>query len=328
VSDQADSWFHRSTSSSAAWPAERVLAAKQASGQTISVVVPARDEAATVGAIVHAIVTDLVEPAGLVDEVLVMDSDSSDKTADVARDAGATVCRSAEVAPELGSFPGKGEAMWKALFVSQGTLLVFIDADLTVWSTQFVVSLLGPLLDRPETLLVKGFYRRLLAAEGGETDHGGRVTELVARPLLNLWWPALASVVQPLAGEWAARRSLLETLPVPVGYGVELAALLDTYERHGLGALAQVDLGRRGHQHQSVRDLGVMAAELMGVAHRRIARSSGLPPAADPARRTLRQFDAASGWTVRPVPTAERPPVSVVPGYQRRHDLTWAASPC
>jgi glucosyl-3-phosphoglycerate synthase len=338
VGDEADSWFHRSTSRSAAWPVARVLAAKQASGQSVSVVIPARDEAATVGAIVRAIVTDLVEPGGLVDEVLVMDSDSSDDTADVARDAGATVYRSADGAPELGSFPGKGEAMWKALFVSRGTLIVFIDADLTVWTPQFVVSLLGPLLDRPETLLVKGFYRRLLGTGDGETEpggtghggtgHGGRVTELVARPLLNLWWPALASVVQPLAGEWAARRSLLETLPVPVGYGVELAALLDTYERHGTGALAQVDLGRRGHLHQSVQDLGVMAAELMGVAQRRIARSGGLPPLAGPAGSTLRQFDPAAGWTVRPVPTAERPPAAVVPAYPRRRDLSWAASPC
>jgi glucosyl-3-phosphoglycerate synthase len=337
VSDQADSWFQQSTSSSAAWPAERVLAAKQASGETITVVIPARDEAATIGPIVRAIVTDLVEPAGLVDELLVMDSDSSDETARIARDAGATVHRSAEVAAELGSFPGKGEAMWKALFVSQGTLLVFIDADLTVWTTQFIVSLLGPLLDRPETLLVKGFYRRLLAAEGAEgadggegaeraeAEHGGRVTELVARPLLNFWWPALASVVQPLAGEWAARRSLLETLAVPVGYGVELAALLDTCERHGTSALAQVDLGARGHEHQSVRDLGVMAAELIGVAQRRIARAGGLP-AASPPGQTLRQFDAASGWTVRPVPVAERPPAAVVPAYRRRRDLTGAVT--
>jgi glucosyl-3-phosphoglycerate synthase len=261
-----------------------------------------------------------------------MDSDSSDETGRIARDAGATVYRTAEVARELGSFPGKGEAMWKSQFVSTGTLLVFIDADLTVWTTQFVVSLLGPLLDRPETLLVKGFYRRLLGPGPGdateERDHGGRVTELVARPLLNLWWPGLASVVQPLAGERAVRRSLLETLPVPVGYAVELAALLDTYERHGLDALAQVDLGRRGHRHQSVRDLGVMAAELIGVAHRRIARASELPPGAGPPGRTLRQFDAASGWTVRPVPAAERPPADAVPLYHARRDLSRAASPC
>jgi glucosyl-3-phosphoglycerate synthase len=328
MSDPADVWFRRSTSSSETWPIERVLAAKQASAQTVTVVVPARNEAATVGGIVERIVGDLVESTGLVDQVVVMDSDSDDDTGRIAREAGALVHRTADVAPELGSFPGKGEALWKSLFVTDGTLLVFVDADLTVWSPQFVVSLLGPLLTRPETLLVKGFYRRLSSTAGTEHDDGGRVTELMARPLLNLWWPALATVVQPLAGEWAVRRSLLETLPIPVGYGVELATLLDTFDRHGLDALAQVDLGRRGHRQQPVRDLAVMAAELLGVAHRRGSEHAPPSPATGSGPPRLRQFDAGSGWTARPVPTAERPPALSLPPYGRRPERAGAGSPC
>jgi glucosyl-3-phosphoglycerate synthase len=310
------------------WPIERVLTAKRASAQTVSVVIPARNEAATVGEIVGRIVSDLVESAGLVDEVIVMDSDSDDETAQAARDAGATAYQTLAVAPELGSFPGKGEALWKSLFVTKGELIVFVDADLTVWSSGFVVGLLGPLLTQPKTQLVKGFYHRLLSAGGKEHGEGGRVTELVARPLLNLWWPALATVVQPLAGEWAARRSLLETLPIPVGYGVELATLLDTFGRYGLDGLAQVDLGRRGHRHQSVRDLGVMAAELLGVAYRRGVEHVWRASAAGSGSPALRQFDAAGGWTYRPVPTEERPPAISVPCYEPCPERFGAARPC
>ena len=178
--------------------------------------------------------------------------------------------RASEVAPDLGTFPGKGEALWKSLLVTKGDLLVFVDADLTHWGPHFVTGLLGPLLADPQVLLVKGFYERLYTGgDGSVTADGGRVTELVARPLLSLWWPELAGVVQPLAGEWAARRDLMESLPVPVGYGVELAVLLDTAAAHGLDAVAQVDLGSRGHQHQASHDLAVMAAELLLVAERR-----------------------------------------------------------
>ncbi|WP_433461935.1 glucosyl-3-phosphoglycerate synthase [Spirillospora sp. CA-128828] len=305
----ADLWFHQATSRCSDWPLGRVLEAKQASALTVSVVIPARDEAATVGAIVERIVAELAAP-GVVDEVVVMDSDSRDGTGHIAAKAGARVHRTMAVAPEAGWFPGKGEALWKSLFVTRGDVLVFVDADLTVWSSRFVVGLLGPLLTRPETLLVKAFYRRLSAPGGG--DRGGRVTELMARPMLNLLWPELATVVQPLAGEWAVRRSLLETLPIPVGYGVELACLLDTYQRHGLTALAQVDLGARGHRQRPVEELGVMAAELLAVVHRRRAwsRTGALTP-------LLRQFDSDAGWTARAVPTMERSPARSEPAYYR-----------
>ena len=218
---------------------------------------------------VRAIVR-LAADTGLIDEVVVMDSDSTDATAAVAAQAGAAVHRASDVAPELGGWPGKGEALWKSLLVTKGDLLVFVDADLTHWGPHFVTGLLGPLLADPQVLLVKGFYERLYAAgDGSVTADGGRVTELVARPLLSLWWPELTGVVQPLAGEWAIRRDLMESLSVPVGYGVELAVLLDTAAAYGLDAVAQVDLGRRGHKHQASHDLALMAAELLVVAERR-----------------------------------------------------------
>jgi glucosyl-3-phosphoglycerate synthase len=306
--------WQRRTSRWHDWPAELLAERKRRQGVTVSVVIPARNEERTVAAVVGGIAR-LMADTGLVDELVVMDSDSTDRTASAATDAGATVFRAREVAPELGGFAGKGEALWKSLLVTTGDLLVFVDADLTHWGTHFVTGLLGPLLADERVLLVKGFYERLYASgDGSVTADGGRVTELVARPLLSLWWPALTGVVQPLAGEWAARRGLLESLPIPVGYGIELAVLLDTARDHGLDAIAQVDLGRRGHKHQASHDLALMAAELMAVADRR--RWPGESAAAlaqpNPVPVELRQFTRVGGemrQRSRPVPVAERPPV-------------------
>jgi glucosyl-3-phosphoglycerate synthase len=259
------------------WTLDDLLAAKQ--GTAVSLVVPARNEAATVGDVVTRVREALVDTVKLLDEIVVIDSDSTDATYDVAADAGATVHRAAEIRPDLGSHPGKGEAMWKSLFVTSGDVLVFIDADLLDWDTHFVPGLLGPLLTRPEVALVKGFYERPMGA--GETAvpfEGGRVTELVARPLVRLLFPELAGLHQPLAGEWAVRRSLFETLTVPTGYAVELAALVDTVRGHGLDALAQVDLGTRAHRHQALRDLTGMATQILAAA---LARAGGAAPAAD-----------------------------------------------
>jgi glucosyl-3-phosphoglycerate synthase len=260
----------------------------------------------------------LVERTPLVDEVVVIDSDSSDRTAAVAARAGAVVHRAREIAPEFGGHPGKGEALWKSLFVTEGDLLVFVDADLTQWGPHFVTGLLGPLLTcDPDVLLVKGFYARVATrSDGSVSTEGGRVTELVARPLLSLWWPELSGVVQPLAGEWAARRELMESLPIPVGYGVELSTLIDTAARHGLDRIAQVDLDSRAHKHQADHDLALMAAELLVVAERRRVPARGPEP--DGPR--LQQF-AREGGEVRPVdrpvPVTERPPLALTLGVRR-----------
>lgn len=297
---RARAWFDRRTSVAQDWPAGDLMAGK--GSRRISVVIPARDEEDTVGDVVATIRAELIERVPLVDELVVMDSLSQDTTAAAARAAGAEVHSVAEVRPDLGVRAGKGEALWKSLFVTNGDLLVFIDADLTDWGAHFVTGLVGPVLADETTLLVRGFYDRVLDLGTGVAVEGGRVTELVARPWLALHRPELSAVVQPLAGEWAIRRSLFETLSVPVGYGIEIASLLDTSERHGLDSLAQVDLGHRAHRHQHLHDLGAMATELLAVADRRLGAGEATPDVVLPRMARDR------AWGERSVSTAERPP--------------------
>jgi glucosyl-3-phosphoglycerate synthase len=302
VPDDLDRWFGANTSSWSDRTLGELLAAKEASGSVVSLVVPARNEAATVGDVVTRVREALVETTALLDEIVVIDSDSTDDTYAVATDAGAVVHRAVDIRPDLGTHPGKGEAMWKSLFVTRGDVLVFMDADLLDWDTHFVPGLLGPLLTRPEIALVKGFYERPLGTAAFE---GGRVTELVARPLVNLLFPELAGLVQPLAGEWAIRRDLFASLSVPTGYAVELAALIDTLESRGVGAIAQVDLGSRAHRHQALRDLGGMATQILNAA---LARAAKQPPR---DVGVLRQYQRAEGEIEavdRVVPGFERPP--------------------
>lgn len=306
-----DSWFATNTSSWGDHSLTELLDAKAATGLSVSLVVPARNEAATVGDVVTRVREALMETTDLLDEIVVIDSDSTDDTFAVAEDAGAVVHRAAEVRPDLGTHPGKGEAMWKSLFVTTGDLLVFMDADLLDWDTHFVPGLLGPLLTRPDVALVKGFYERPLladaASEDGAAYEGGRVTELVARPLLNLLFPDLAGLVQPLAGEWAVRRDLFASLPVPTGYAVETTALIDTLRTRGVDAIAQVDLGRRAHRHQALRDLGAMATQILAAVW---SRADGHPL---PDAVTLRQYfpgETGIGAAVRAVPVLEREPAA------------------
>jgi glucosyl-3-phosphoglycerate synthase len=304
VDSAARRWFDTHTFDAADFSIENLLEGK--GNTTVSVVIPARNEAATVADVVSQV--GQLKDRGLVDELIVIDSDSVDNTAESATRAGAKVFAAREIETGYEPVAGKGEALWKSLFVTTGDLLVFIDADLTEWGPHFVTGLLGPLLTTQNTQLVKGFYDRLaddLAGSDQLAPQGGRVTELCARPLLNLYWPELAALVQPLAGEWAIRRSLMQQLSVPVGYGVEFATVTDTWSERGLDAIAQVDLGRRGHRHQNVHDLGVMAAEILATAMRRLP--GGLSPQEPLAQ--LQQYDRRppAGWLSREVPTLERP---------------------
>ncbi|HSE70454.1 MAG TPA: glucosyl-3-phosphoglycerate synthase [Nocardioidaceae bacterium] len=322
----SEDWFHRRTHDWGQWSLEDLRHAKQRTGSQVSLVLPARDEAGTIGGIVGRLTS--LRDAGLVDELVVIDSDSSDDTAAVAATAGAVVHRAADVRPDLGPRAGKGEALWKSLFVTTGDVLVFMDADLVEWDTHFVTGLLGPLLTAPDVQLVKGFYERpLVHADAEAAYEGGRVTELVARPLLSLRWPALAGIAQPLAGEWAVRRSLFERLSVPTGYAVDLAAVIDTYLLHGVDALAQVDLGRRVHQHQPLRDLGAMALQIMAMADQRTGGVLG-PATSVPLRQfgpPTTQGQRGVAPRTREVAVDQRPPALGVPGYTHQVRRTGTA---
>jgi glucosyl-3-phosphoglycerate synthase len=303
---QARLWFMEATVQRPPWTIEQLIAAKQ--GRTVSVVLPALNEQATVGALVGAL-RPLV--GGLVDELVVMDSGSTDRTADVASKAGARVVQRTDVLPELPPWPGKGEVLWRSLAATSGDVLVFIDSDLVDFDAGFIPALLGPLLwhrrRRHDVALVKGFYRRPLRIESGESGTGGgRVTELLARPLLNALRPELAGVVQPLGGEYAATREFLESVPFAAGYGVEIGLLLDVHTDYGLDGLAQVNLGVRKHRNRSLLELGVMSRQILGAALSRC----GIAEAGDPAGITqFVQLGARFMPTETEVLVADRPPM-------------------
>jgi glucosyl-3-phosphoglycerate synthase len=299
-------WFETHTSSVRDWCPADLAAIK--GEQRIAVVLPARNEQRTVGTIVSTIRRDLVHGAGLVDEVIVMDSRSTDATAAVAARAGAEVHQVDDVLPELGRRDGKGEAMWKSLEVTDADLLVFVDADLRDFSATWVTALLGPLLQRPEVDLVKAAYDRTLTlGTMSSPTGGGRVTELTARPLLNAHWPELAGIVQPLAGEYAARRSVLEQVPFACGYGVEVGLLIDVLRLRGLPALAQVDLGLRVHRNRDDVDLVATASAVVQA----VARRTSTPPEATSVTR-FERTPAGFVPVVLDVSDEERPPYASV----------------
>ncbi|MDQ1661943.1 MAG: glucosyl-3-phosphoglycerate synthase [Blastococcus sp.] len=272
--DVAD-WFRRRTFGPP-FPSVNELIVRK--GDTrVSVVVPALDEEATVGLIVTGIVDGLVAK-GLVDEVLVVDSGSSDDTAAVARAAGARVENSADVLPGWPA-AGKGAAVWRGVAAAEGDVLVLLDADLDPFDPDWIVRLLTPVFCEPSVALVKAAADRPLTVEGVlHPRSGGRVTELVARPLLGLLWPELGGLVQPLAGEVCIRRTLFERLPITTGYGLEIGMLLDAYRLAGLDALAQADLGERRHRHHPDRVLGRMSSAVVQAALERLTEEGALGP--------------------------------------------------
>ncbi|MBT2675298.1 glucosyl-3-phosphoglycerate synthase [Streptomyces sp. SD31] len=309
--EEVERWLSTRSWSVTDRPLHRILAAKQRTGQSVSVVLPALNEEETVGDIVAIIRHDLMQQVPLVDEIVVVDSGSTDRTSEVAAAAGARVVHRDDILPRIPTVPGKGEVLWRSLLVTRGDIVCFIDADLKEFSSDFVSGIVGPLLTDPEVDLVKAMYDRPL---GGATGQGGRVTELMARPLLNMHWPQLAGFVQPLGGEYAARRSLLEQLPFPVGYGVELGMLVDALHLVGLDALAQVDVGVRKHRHQDGQALGRMSAAIYRTAQLRLARGHLIRP-------SLTQFERGEdGFEPRTfsVDTEERPPMAEIAEYASR----------
>jgi glucosyl-3-phosphoglycerate synthase len=320
----ARAWFeHRTTSATslAEIDADRLLRAKRRGGHRISVVLPARNEEATVGRLVGDLRDRWMRAMPLIDELVVVDSDSTDATAAVARAAGADVVATAEVLRGHGSRPGKGEALWKSLAATTGDLVVFLDADLLGDVAHYLPGLLGPLLIDPQLLYVKGCYTRPLDVDGDtQPAGGGRVTELTARPLLNALWPELAGFVQPLGGEYAGRRSALEQVPFVSGYGVEVGLLIDLLGLGGLSSLAQVDLGVRRHTSQSQEALGAMAGQVVSTV---LARAECGRPGHHrlDASGLLTQFrHDGTGFVPRSSAVAvdERPPMVTVTEYRAR----------
>lgn len=294
------SWYDRRTFHHSVFPLDELAARRR---RTASILLPARNEAPTIGPIVEALLP--LREAGVVEQIAVLD-DSTDGTGDIAASLGAEVHDQSSLRPEFGPVQGKGDAMWRGLSIARGDVVCFLDADSEQFGAHFALGLLGPVLTRDDIQFVKAFYRRPLRLEGLKLpEGGGRVTELTARPLLNRFFPELAGFLQPLAGEIAARRELLESVPFACGYAVEISMLIDVWRRVGRDGLAQVDLDVRQNQHQPLADLTVMAAAVMSGVLRKLEDDGRLMPSPDPG---FHAPAAGGGFERRDVPFMERPP--------------------
>lgn len=294
---------------------------KRAQGITISACIPALNEQDTLGPIVREVREALVEAHPLLDEIVVVDSLSEDETARVAEDEGALVVQDPEILPGLDPASGKGEALWKSLFVTHGDLIVWLDADIENFHPRFVYGPLGPLLEHPGISYVKAFYRR--PVKRGEElipGEGGRVTELMARPVLNAFWPELAGLVQPLSGEYAGRRSVLERIPFFTGYGVEIGMLIDVAREAGVDAIAQVDLERRVHRNRPLTELTRMSSAILQAALMRLASQGRILLTEDPATTLTQLEETEDGYRMRSaeIRVHERPPAITIPEYASR----------
>jgi glucosyl-3-phosphoglycerate synthase len=293
-----------------------LVEAKATLGTTVSVCLPARDEEATVGQIVAEVRRNLVQRDRLVDEVVVIDDGSTDATADAAAYVGARVVATDTILPELPPGSGKGNALWLSLYVCEGDVICWLDADIRNFAPHFVTRLLAPLLTDPAIGFVKGYYRRPIH---GEATGGGRVTELMGRPVISSLFPHLAHFVQPLSGEYAGRRRLLESVPFVEGYGVEIGLLVDLVARYGPDALTQADLGVREHRNRTLEELGPQAMAVLVTALRR----AGVP--VDRRLAELVRFDDDQREERVPVEIRERPPMVTVPAYRERFGIELSA---
>ncbi len=324
IGEIVDKWFVQNTFSSTEFAdLRRLVEAKERQGLTISVGLPTLNEEATVRRVIRAIRTRLMERFPLVDEIVVIDSGSDDRTRDIAREEGVPVHIHSQILPGTGSYVGKGEALWKSLHVLRGDIVVWIDTDVSNAHPKFAYGIVGPLLMRPDLQFVKAFYQRPLRV-GGELQAtgGGRVTELTARPILNLFFPELSGMVQPLSGEQGGRRALLEQLPFFTGYGVETGLLIDTLQRTGLGAIAQVDMKQRIHRNQTLLALSKMSFEILQVALRRVGEAHG-ERLWDEANSSIKLITPEPGGKLHlemhDIVATERPPMATVPAYIASH---------
>jgi hypothetical protein len=306
-----------------------LLSLKRAQGVTISLGLPALNEEATIGREIEVLRQTLVTEVPLLDEIVVIDGGSDDGTTALARRLGIPTYRHADILPEQGTHPGKGEALWKSLHVLRGDLIVWVDSDIRNIHPKFVYGLVGPLLREPRLAYVKGFYRRPIRIGNRQYDDGGgRVTELTARPLLNLFFPELSGLVQPLAGEYAGRREVLEQLPFFTGYGVEIGLLIDALARFGLHRIGQVNLGSRVHRNRELPSLSIMAFAIVQTVMTRLGESAGAPIAGLMHRAMkLVNTDDPVSFRVHLVQEHERPPIITVPAYRHKRAPALSGAP-
>ena len=321
-----DKWFAENTFHAREFrDTERLMQLKRRQGLTISLGLPTLNEEATIGEVIATLKGELMDRVPLLDEVVVVDSASTDRTVEIARGMGVPVVQHADILPELGSFQGKGESLWKSLHLLRGDIVVWCDTDVSNIHPQFVYGIVGPLLTDHRIGYVKGFYRRPLNFGGSlQTAGGGRVTELCARPLFNLFYPELSGLVQPLAGEYAGRRELLERLPFFTGYGVETGHLIDILENGGLNRIAQSDLGERIHRNQELMDLSKMAFAIIQVALKRLGERHRIQ-LLEEINRSMKLVHYTNDrffLEVKEIADWERPPMASIPEYlSRRIDL-------
>jgi glucosyl-3-phosphoglycerate synthase len=322
ISVLVDKWFAENTFHASEFANLQHLAAlKQAQGLTISLALPALNEEDTVGRVIQVVKSALMDKVPLLDEIILIDSNSTDRTREIAEGLGLPVFIHQQLLPESGARRGKGEALWKSLLVTRGDILAWIDTDIVNIHPRFVYGVLGPLLLNPEIQFVKGFYRRpLKVGDKTQAGGGGRVTELTARPLINLFYPELSGVVQPLSGEYAGRRAALEQMPFFSGYGVETGLLIDVLEKYGLGAIAQVDLLERIHHSQPLEALSKMSFAILQAVIRKLERRYGRALLED-VNTSMKLIHYQSGdysLEVEEIAERERPPMIEVPAYGAR----------
>ena len=320
LSEKVDKWFAENTFHVKEFAdLGKLVELKEKQGVTISLGLPALNEAETIGEVIRTVKTRLLDNLPLLDEIVVIDSESTDDTVTIAQDLGVPVYVHQKVLPSHGFFRGKGEALWKSLFVLRGDIIVWIDTDIKNIHPGFVYGVLGPLLREKDLQYVKGFYRRPLRV-GGETftEGGGRVTELTARPFFNLFFPELSGIVQPLAGEYAGRRKILESVPFFTGYGVETGLLIDIFSKFGLRAIAQVDLGERIHRNQSLPALSQMSFAIMQVFMQRLEEKNAIKLLEDVNRsmKLIKHRGETYSLDVKTIGDGERPPMNTILEYR------------
>jgi glucosyl-3-phosphoglycerate synthase len=323
ISILVDKWFAENTFHADEFNRLRDLVElKQKQGLTISLALPALDEEETVGKVIRTMKRELMKRVPLLDEIILIDSNSVDRTREIAKKEGIPVFIHQQLLPDMEPRNGKGEALWKSLLVTKGDIIVWIDTDIVNIHPRFVYGIIGPLLANPQVQLVKGFYRRpLRVGQKIQAGGGGRVTELTARPLLNLFYPALSGVLQPLSGEYAGRRESLERAAFYSGYGVETGLLIDIYERYGLNAIAQVDLLERIHHNQHLEALSKMSFAIIQTVMRKLEKRFGRSVLEDVNRsmKLIRHDNKGYFLEVEQITEYERQPMIEVKEYLERN---------